>query len=75
VLENADHMTFAGQSGAAVEILPRHTASRALQPQHHAFVAALTTDWWRAHLMNDAQALQRLAQPTGLAPGDRWQMG
>ena len=75
VLENADHMTFAGQSGAAVEILPRHTASRALQPQHHAFVAALTTDWWRAHLMNDAQALQRLAQPTGLSQGDRWQMG
>ena len=75
VLEHADHMTFAGQSGAAAEILPRHTTSRALQPQHHALVAAITTDWWRAHLMNDSQALQRLTQPSGLAPGDRWQMG
>lgn len=75
VLENADHMTFAGQTGAAVEILPRHPIARALQPEHHALVAAITTDWWKAHLMSDPQALQALIRPQGLAPGDRWQVG
>lgn len=75
VLESADHMTFAGQTGRAVEILPRHSTSRALQPQHHTVVADITTDWWRAHLMGDAQALQRLSKPSGLAPGDHWQVG
>lgn len=75
VLENADHMTFAGQTGAAVEILPRHPLARSLQPLHHDLVAAITTDWWRAHLMGNPQALQSLVRPQGLAPGDRWQMG
>lgn len=75
VLDEADHMSFAGQSGVAAEILPRHPASRSLQAQHHARVAALTSDWWRAHLMGDRQALQRLNHPAGLAPGDRWRMG
>lgn len=75
VLEDADHMTFAGQTGAAVEIVPRHPSSRALQTRHHALVSAVTTDWWRAHLMGDASALQSLARPPGLAPGDRWQVG
>ena len=75
VLENADHMTFAGQTGRAVEILPRHSTSRALQAQHHAVVADITTDWWRAHLMGDAQALGRMSRPAGLAQEDRWQTG
>ncbi|MFM8769698.1 MAG: alpha/beta hydrolase family protein, partial [Rubrivivax sp.] len=51
VLEDADHMTFAGQTGRAADVFPRHASSRALQAQHHEVVAAVTTDWWRAHLM------------------------
>jgi dienelactone hydrolase len=75
VLEDADHMTFAGNIGLRGEGLARHAPARALQAQHHALVAAITTDWWRAHLLGDAQALGRLAQPAGLVPGDRWQTG
>jgi hypothetical protein len=55
--------------------LARHAPARALQTQHHALVATITTDWWRAHLLDDAQALGRLTQPASLAPGDRWQTG
>jgi predicted dienelactone hydrolase len=73
VLQDADHMTFAGQTGRAVEIVPRETITRELQPAHHALVAAITTDWWRATLMDDAAAWQRLETPPGLAKGDRWQ--
>jgi len=75
VLEDADHMTFAGNIGLRGEGLARHAPARALQAQHQALVAAITTDWWRAHLLGDAQALGRLAQPAGLVPGDRWQTG
>ena len=75
VLADADHMTFAGQAGAAAEILPRAEPTRRLQPGHHALVATLTTDWWRAWLMDDGAARQRLRQPAGLAAGDRWSTG
>lgn len=75
VLEDADHMTFAGNAGLRGEGLARHAPARALQAQHHALVAEITTDWWRAHLLGDAQALGRLTQPAGLALGDRWQTG
>lgn len=75
VLEDADHMTFAGQTGRAVEIVPRHASARALQSAHHALVAALTSDWWRAFLLDDGEAAARLARPPGLTPGDHWQTG
>ena len=75
VLEDADHMTFAGQAGRAADIVPRHPAARAEQERHHALVASITTDWWRAHLAGEAGALARLGQPAGLATGDRWQRG
>lgn len=73
VLQDADHMTFGGQSGRAAEIVPRDAITRELQPAHHARVAAITTDWWRATLQDDAAAWARLVQPAGLAPGDVWQ--
>ncbi len=75
VLEDADHMTFAGQTGRAADVFPRHASSRALQAQHHEVVAAVTTDWWRAHLMGDKAAADRLRRPSGLAVGDLWQQG
>jgi hypothetical protein len=73
VLQDADHMTFAGQTGNAVEIIPRTVVTRDLQASHHAAVASLSTDWWRAHLLDDDSARQRLAKPAGLAAGDVWQ--
>lgn len=75
VLEDADHMTFSGHAGAGAEVLQRHAAARALQARHHTAVAAITTDWWRAHLLADAEAKARLVQPAGLAAGDRWETG
>jgi dienelactone hydrolase len=70
VLQDADHMSFAGQTGRAAEIVPRADTTRQLQPRHHALVAAISSDWWRAQLCDDAAARARLAQPAGLSPGD-----
>lgn len=77
-LDGADHMTFAGQ---ALRRLPsfglfkRHGPAAERQPQHHALVASITTDWWRAQLLGDAAARERLARPEGLGEKDRWQFG
>lgn len=73
VLQDADHMTLGGQNGRAAEIVPRESITRELQAGHHALVAAITTDWWRATLLNDADARQRLVAPQGLRAGDVWQ--
>ena len=73
VLQDADHMTFGGQTGRAVEIVPREPVTRDLQSAHHALVAAVSTDWWRATLLGDAAARARLAAPQGLRTGDLWQ--
>jgi predicted dienelactone hydrolase len=75
ILQDADHMTFGGQTGRAAEIIPREAVTRSLQPRHHALAAAITADWWRAELMNDAAAKARLARPQGLAAGDVWKTG
>ncbi len=75
VLRDADHMTFAGQTGMAVEIVPREPVTRDLQDAHHALVAAITIDWWRATLSDDAAARERRAAPRGLRAGDLWQSG
>ena len=72
VLQDADHMTFAGQTGRAAEIVPRENVTRDLQASQHALVAAITTDWWRATLLADMAAQQRLAAPPGLRAGDLW---
>ena len=79
VLKDADHMTFGGQNEGGhsrlAAILRRQQVSQQAQPGHHALVAALTTDWWRAHLLNDAQARSRLTLPAGLGPQDEWRTG
>jgi predicted dienelactone hydrolase len=75
VLQGADHMTFGGQTGRIFELRRRAPAVRAVQPAQHALVAAITTDWWRAHLQGDTAAQQRLRNPSGLGPQDRWQTG
>lgn len=73
VLQDADHMTFGGQTGRATEIVPREPVTRDQQARDHALVAAITTDWWRATLLDDAAARARLNEPVGLRPGDHWQ--
>ena len=75
LLQDADHMSFAGQTGLATEFRQREALSRALQPRHHALVAAITADWWRSSLLADASAHERLGQPVGLGEGDQWQRG
>lgn len=75
VLEDADHMSFSGQTGSVVEIVPRDPLTRRLRPQHHALVSAISTDWWRAQLLGDEAAAARLKRPAGLAPDDRWRTG
>ena len=75
VLRDADHTSFGGQIGRAAGILPREAVTQQLQTQHHALVASITTDWWRAYLTGDAAAKARLVQPQGLAAQDTWQTG
>jgi hypothetical protein len=70
VLQDAGHMTFAGQTGRTVEIVPRDQGTRDLQAVHHASVTSITTDWWRVTLLDDAAARARLVTPQGLRPGD-----
>lgn len=75
VLQDADHMTFGGQSRRPLTDLRRSPATRKAQAAHHAALAAITTDWWRAHLLNDPVARSRLIHPGGLGPMDQWQTG
>ncbi|MEO6624614.1 MAG: hypothetical protein ABIN37_07265, partial [Burkholderiaceae bacterium] len=73
VLQDADHMTFGGQTGRPAEIVPRAQITRDLQPAQHALVATITADWWRATLQGNAEARARLAAPQGLRAGDVWE--
>ena len=75
LLQDADHMSFGGVTGRAAGILPREAVTTQLQPQHHALVASITTDWWRAYLLGDAAAKARLVKPQGVALPDTWQIG
>lgn len=79
-LDGADHMSFGGQtlSKRAIEHMPRRLERApetiAQAERHRALIAAATTDWWRAHLLGDAAALERLRRgPAELGPKDEWQ--
>lgn len=77
-LDGADHMTFAGQllrHTPAAGPLRRRGPAAERQSAHHALLAHITADWWRAQLLGDPQARARLAAPSGLTAGDRWQQG
>lgn len=75
-LDGADHMTFAGNAEqrlrARVGPLRREPGAAEREPQHHRLVAAITTLWWRAKLLRDAQAGAALRAPAGLGEADRW---
>ncbi len=72
VLQDADHMTFAGQTGRAVEIVPREAVTRDVQAAQHALMASISSVWWRATLLGDTAARRRLLAPQGLRQGDIW---
>lgn len=75
-LDGADHMSFAGNAAQRLRAragpLKREADAAEREPQHHRLVAAISTLWWRAQLLDDPQALAALRSPTGLAEGDRW---
>lgn len=80
VLAGADHMTFGGGTGApegreGTRRLRRGPQAAALQAPHQRVVAAVSTDWWRWHLLGDATAKARLRAPAGLAVADLWEQG
>lgn len=78
-LEGADHMTFGGNAERRIAArfgpFRRAPEVAAREPAHHALIARLTADWWRAHLLGDASAAAALRHPAGLGPSDRWQLG
>ena len=76
-LDGADHMSLAGQDlrqSPALGPLRRRGPAAARQTAHHALVARITTDWWRAQLLDDAPARAALRQPVGLDQQDRWRV-
>lgn len=72
-LDGADHGTFSGNAKGQRGARPRPDPAVAQAERHHALIRATSTDWWRAHLLDDADARQRLSQaPAGLGPQDAW---
>jgi hypothetical protein len=77
-LEGADHMTFGGNGKQRLTArrgpLRRESAAIDNESAHHERVARVTTLWWQAHLLGDANAAAALRAPAGLGAGDRWRM-
>ena len=75
-LDGADHMTFGGNAERRIAArwgpFKRAPEVAAREPGHHALVARITGQWWRAHLLGDAAAAAALRSPPGLGSGDRW---
>jgi predicted dienelactone hydrolase len=77
-LDGADHVSFGGGTPRRVPSVgpfQRIGAAAEQEPRHQALVARLTSLWWRAQLLGDADAAAALRQPQALGPGDRWVMG
>ncbi|SEK79623.1 Predicted dienelactone hydrolase [Roseateles sp. YR242] len=80
-LEGADHMTFGGNGepgaglGQRLAGRRRPEAPQTLAAHHAAVIRSVTTDWWRAHLLDDSAAMARLRSPQGLKGEDSWQQG
>lgn len=72
-LDGADHATFSGNAQGQRQWRPRPEPAVAQTERHRDLIRAVTTDWWRAHLLDDAAARQRLSQaPAALGPQDAW---
>ncbi|TXC65956.1 hypothetical protein FSC37_08365 [Piscinibacter aquaticus] len=77
VLDGADHASFGGGTGLSGEgrLGRRSERAVALEAQHRALIAAISSDWWRWQLLGDANAAARLRAPAGPAAGDLWEQG
>jgi len=74
-LQGADHMSFGGQ-GRWRGRLRRAGAADAQHERHAGLIAAVSSDWWRAQLLDDGAARRRLAdRPAALGAGDDWRRG
>jgi hypothetical protein len=77
-LDGADHLTFGGNGERRLRArfgpLKRSPGAADSEPRHHDIVAAITTLWWRAHLLGDASVMSALRSPQGLEAGDRWRL-
>lgn len=72
-LDGADHATFSGNATGQRSGRPRPASAVDQAGRHAALIRAASTDWWRAHLLDDATAQQRLSRaPSGLGPHDDW---
>lgn len=75
-LDGADHMSFGGNAEQRLRArfgpLKREPLAAELEALHHERVAAITTLWWRVHLLGDAAAAVALRAPHGLGVQDRW---
>jgi hypothetical protein len=78
VLDGADHASFGGGTGferADGRGGRRGPRAVALEAQHRRVIAAISADWWRWRLLDDAAAHDRLRSPAGLAAADLWEQG
>ena len=84
-LEGADHMSFAGNAEQRLRTrtrtptgqLKREPLAAEREPSHHALIAAITSLWWRATLLDNLAATVALRAPAllrALREGDRWQL-
>ncbi len=81
-LEEADHMTFAGNASPRIKgrgAFERAAATWTLEVRHHAVVAEVTTRWWQSTLAGSAEQRARAAaelRRVSLAgAGDRLTLG
>jgi hypothetical protein len=76
-LDGADHQTLGGgrPGGARMAARRRDRVSVQREAEHHALVARITTAWWRAQLLDSAEARATLAGPHPLGPRDRFVLG
>lgn len=82
-LDGADHMTFGGHlrgpddgAGRGGRLTRREPAAVAQAARHEALIMQTSTLWWRAQLLDDADARRQLAGgPSGLLAEDAWRRG
>ena len=76
LLDGADHMSFAGQTGTdrLMRLLgrPREAVAEQREPAHHALVSLLSTRFWDAMLRQRPDALAALDAPAEVLAPDRW---
>lgn len=73
-LDGADHMSFGGhETGRRLAQRRRPAPAREQAARHRALIEAVSSDWWRAQLLDDAAARRRLSTaPAGLQGRDEW---